>query len=85
MFYDPKFTEAQIVAMQKRFGECKSGLFMNLKTTQSVLKLAKVDGKKIGMFGDTELGWHSNGIPRHLIDKILISLYCVQEDNAIQP
>ena len=40
----------------------------------------KVDGKKIGMFGDTELGWHSNGNSRHLIDKILISLYCVKED-----
>ena len=23
VFYDPKFTEAQIVAMQKRFGECE--------------------------------------------------------------
>ena len=38
------------------------------------------DGKKIGMFGDTELGWHSNGNSRHLIDKILISFYCITED-----
>ena len=32
------------------------------------------------MFGDGELGWHSNGNSRHLIDKILIGLYCVKGD-----
>ena len=83
VFYDQKFTEAQIVAMQKRFGECEApGLFMNPKDYPELFLVTgkKVDGKKIGMFGDTELGWHSNGNSRHLIDKILISLYCVQED-----
>ena len=38
------------------------------------------DGNKIGMFGDTELGWHSNGNSRHNINKILVALYCVKED-----
>ena len=38
------------------------------------------DGKKIGMFGDTELGWHSNGNSRHLIDKLSISLYSYFEE-----
>jgi alpha-ketoglutarate-dependent taurine dioxygenase len=37
-------------------------------------------GKKLGMFGGGELGWHSNGNSRHLIDKILIALYCVKGD-----
>lgn len=37
-------------------------------------------GNRIGMFGDGELGWHSNGNSRHLIDKILIGLYCVKGD-----
>ena len=58
------------------------GLFMNPKDHPEIFLVTgkKVDGKKIGMFGDTELGWHSNGNSRHLIDKILISLYCVKED-----
>ena len=38
------------------------------------------EGNRIGMFGDGELGWHSNGNSRHLIDKILIGLYCVKGD-----
>lgn len=83
VFYDQNFTESQIVAMQKRFGECEApGLFMNPKDYPELFLVTgkKVDGKKIGMFGDTELGWHSNGNSRHLIDKILISLYCVVED-----
>lgn len=32
------------------------------------------------MFGDGELGWHSNGNSRHQIDKILISLFCIKSD-----
>ena len=64
VFYDQQFTESQIVAMQKRFGECEApGLFMNPKDHPEIFLVTgkKVDGKKIGMFGDTELGWHSNG------------------------
>jgi taurine dioxygenase len=83
VFYDQQFTEEQIVRMQKRFGDCEApGLFMNPKDYPEIFLVTgkKVDGKKIGMFGDTELGWHSNGNSRHLIDKILISLYCIQED-----
>ena len=33
------------------------------------------------MFGGGELGWHSNGNSRNIIDKILISLYCVEGDH----
>jgi len=84
VFYDQKFTEDDIIAMQKRFGECETpDLFMNPKKYPELfLVTGKRDdkGNKIGMFGDTELGWHSNGNSRHLIDKILISLYCVNED-----
>jgi len=84
VFYDQQFTESQIISLQKRFGECESpDLFMNPKEYPELfLVTGKRDkeGKKIGMFGDTELGWHSNGNSRHLIDKILISLYCITED-----
>lgn len=84
VFYDQQFNETQLIELQKRFGECESpDLFMNPKQYPEIfLVTGKRDdqGNKIGMFGDTELGWHSNGNSRHLIDKILISLYCVTED-----
>ena len=83
VFYEQKFNESQIIEMQKRFGECEApGQFMNPKDYPELFLVTgkKVDGKKVGMFGDTELGWHSNGNSRHLIDKILISLYCITED-----
>jgi len=67
-----------------RFGELESpGLFMNPKKYPQlfiVTGMKDKEGNKIGMFGNGELGWHSNGNSRHLIDKILISLYCVQGD-----
>ena len=66
-------------------GECECpDLFMNPKKTPEIfLVTGKKDkhGKKLGMFGDTELGWHSNGNSRHNVDKILIALYCVEEDD----
>jgi alpha-ketoglutarate-dependent taurine dioxygenase len=39
----------------------------------------KIDGQKVGMFGETELGWHSNGNSRKDIKKILVGLYCHKE------
>jgi len=83
VFYNQELDESQYIKEMKRFGECESpGLFMNPKEHPEIFLVTgkKVDGKKIGMFGDTELGWHSNGNSRHLIDKILIGLYCVKED-----
>ena len=50
VFYDQKFTESQIVAMQKRFGECEApGLFMNPKDHPEIFLVTgkKVDGKKL--------------------------------------
>ena len=68
----------------RRIGECETpDLFMNHKDNPEIFNVSgeyDSDGKKIGMFGDGELGWHSNGNSRHLIDKILIGLYCVKGD-----
>lgn len=68
----------------KGIGECETpDLFMNPKKTPEIFLVTgkkDEDGKKLGMFGDTELGWHSNGNSRHNVDKILIALYCVKED-----
>ena len=83
VFYNQELNESEYINTLKKFGECESpDLFMNPKEYPEIFLVTgkKVDGKKIGMFGDTELGWHSNGNSRHLIDKILIALYCVKED-----
>ena len=84
VFHDQQLTESEYIATMKQFGECEApDLFMNPKDYPEIfLVTGKRDdnGKKIGMFGDTELGWHSNGNSRHLIDKIVIGLYCIEED-----
>lgn len=84
ILHDQKFSERQIVDFFKRIGKCESpGLFMNHNDFPEIFIVTgkkDKDGKKIGMFGDGELGWHSNGNSRHLIDKILIGLYCVEGD-----
>ena len=79
VFYNQELNESEYIQTMKKFGECEApDLFMNPKEYPEIFLVTgkKVNGKKIGMFGDTELGWHSNGNSRHLIDKILIALYC---------
>lgn len=82
--YDQSFNESQLISLLKKFGECEApNLFMNPKEYPELFLVTgkrNDHGHKIGMFGDTELGWHSNGNSRHQIDKILISLYCIEED-----
>ena len=84
IFTEQEYTEAQLTSIFKRIGECEApGLFMNDPDHPEIFKVSGErdgDGNKIGMFGDGELGWHSNGNSRHLIDKILIGLYCVKGD-----
>ena len=84
VLYNQDMNEREYIDTIKKFGECEAPmLFMNPKEYPEIFLVTgkrDKDGKKIGMFGDTELGWHSNGNSRHLIDKILIGLYCVKED-----
>ena len=84
IFHEQNFNEASYIKFMKSFGECEApGYFMNPKEYPEIyLVTSKKDkhGKKIGMFGDTELGWHSNGNSRHNVSHILIGLYCVNED-----
>ena len=84
IFYDQEFTEQSYIDYMKGFGELeRHELFMNSKEVPELFYVTdKRDesGQKIGMFGGGELGWHSNGNSRHKIDKILISLYCVEGD-----
>lgn len=82
--HEQNFTSSTLADFFKRIGECeKPDLFMNHKENPEIFNVTgekDSDGNKIGMFGDGELGWHSNGNSRHLIDKILIGLYCVKGD-----
>ena len=84
IFHEQDLDENQLATLFKRIGECETpNLFMNHKENPEIFNVSgerDSDGKKIGMFGDGELGWHSNGNSRHLIDKILIGLYCVKGD-----
>ena len=84
IFTEQEYTEAQLTSIFKRVGECEApGLFMNDPDHPEIFKVSgerDAEGNKIGMFGDGELGWHSNGNSRHQIDKILIGLYCVKGD-----
>ena len=77
-------TEKEFIDYMKLYGELESpGQFMNSKSQPELFYVTgkkDPEGNKIGMFGDGELGWHSNGNSRHLIDKILIGLYCVEGD-----
>jgi hypothetical protein len=82
--HEQEFSESQFVEFFNRIGECESpGLFMNPKEYPALFLVSDrkdEHGNKTGMFGGGELGWHSNGNSRHLIDKILISLYCIEGD-----
>ena len=84
IFTEQDCNEEQLASIFKRTGECEApDLFMNDKNVPEIFKVSgerDAEGNKIGMFGDGELGWHSNGNSRHLIDKILIGLYCVKGD-----
>ena len=85
IWHEQDFDAKGLSTFMKRFGECETpDLFMNPKETPEIFIVTgkkDEDGKKLGMFGDTELGWHSNGNSRHNVDKILIALYCVKEDD----
>ena len=84
LFHDILYTEETFVNFMKQFGALESpGLFMNSKEHPELFYVTDhrdEEGKKIGMFGGGELGWHSNGNSRHKIEKILISLYCIEGD-----
>lgn len=84
ILHDQSFTEQSYIDYMKGFGELeRHELFMNSKEVPELFYVTDrrtESGDKIGMFGGGELGWHSNGNSRHKIDKILISLYCVDGD-----
>ena len=64
VFYNQDMNETDYIRTMKKFGECEApDLFMNPKEYPEIFLVTgkKVNGKKLGMFGDTEVGWHSNG------------------------
>ena len=85
IFFEQDLTQANYIKLMKRFGECEHpDLFMNPKDNPEIFIVTgkrDKEGKKIGMFGETELHWHSNGTVHHLSEfkEILIALYCKDE------
>jgi len=82
LLHDQDLSEDRMASLFRRIGVCETpDLFMNHKKNPEIFEVSdKKDsnGNKTGMFGGGELGWHSNGNSRHLNDKILIGLYCVE-------
>jgi len=82
-FYEQNFTQREYVDLMYRFGNPETpSLYMNPKDNPEIFIVSGKryeDGSKVGMFGETELGWHSNGNSRKDIKKILVGLYCNKE------
>jgi len=79
-FFEQDLTQSEYVKLMKRFGEPETPrLWMNPPDNPEIFVVTgkrHEDGSKVGMFGDKELGWHSNGNSRKDVKKILIGLYC---------
>ena len=85
--YEQELSDSALVSFCKNIGNCETPeAFMNLTEHPEIFKVTgkrNNDGSKIGMFGDTELGWHSNGNSRRNIDKICVALYCkISDENT---
>ena len=80
LFFEQDLTQSDYVKLMKRFGEPETPkLWMNPKDNPEIFIVTgkrHQDGSKVGMFGDKELGWHSNGNSRKDVKKILVGLYC---------
>lgn len=83
LFFEQDLTQSDYVKLMKRFGEPETPkLWMNPKDNPEIFIVTGKryeDGSKVGMFGDKELGWHSNGNSRKDVKKILVALYCEKE------
>jgi alpha-ketoglutarate-dependent taurine dioxygenase len=84
VFFNQDLDESEFIGLMKRIGRCETPYkFMNpeLYPEISIVSASKNEvGEKVGMFGEGELGWHSNGNSRHRVQEILIALYCVVGD-----
>jgi len=83
IFTEQNLTQSDYVKVMKKFGEPEvANLWMNPKDNPEIFLVTGKrfdDGTKVGMFGETELGWHSNGNSRENVKKILVGLYCEKE------
>ena len=83
VLHEQNLTQAQHIEACKRFGKMdRNEYFMNPVNAREISIVSgqrNEEGKRIGMFGDTELEWHQNGSARHEFEDIIVSLYCVEE------
>ncbi len=84
IIYNQNLSENSLIEFMKKIGRCEvPNKFMNPPEFPEIsIVTAKKDshGNKIGMFGQGELGWHSNGNSRHNVEEILVGLYCKKSD-----
>ena len=83
VLHEQNLTKQQHIEACKRFGKMdRNEYFMNPVDAREISIVSgqrNEEGKRIGMFGDTELEWHQNGSARHEFEDIIVSLYCVEE------
>ena len=83
VLHEQNLTQAQHIEACQRFGKMdRNEYFMNPVNAREISIVSgqrNEEGKRIGMFGDTELEWHQNGSARHEFEDIIVSLYCVEE------
>ena len=83
VLHEQNLTQAQHIEACKRFGKMdRNEYFMNPVNAREISIVSgqrNEKGKRIGMFGDTELEWHQNGSARHEFEDVIVSLYCVEE------
>ena len=83
VLHEQDLTQAQHIEACRRFGKMdRNEYFMNPVNAREISIVSgqrNDEGKRIGMFGDTELEWHQNGSARHEFEDIIVSLYCVEE------
>jgi alpha-ketoglutarate-dependent taurine dioxygenase len=79
-FFEQGLTQGEFVKFMKKVGEPETPKsWMNPKEDPEIFLVTgkkHEDGSKVGIFGDKEAGWHSNGNSRDDIKKILVGLYC---------
>lgn len=82
VFKNQSLSKSELVNICKKIGKLEklSVPFADKEHAEILLVTNKksVSGKTLGMFGDGELGWHSNGNSRSDVFESCVALYCVK-------
>jgi len=83
VLHEQNLTKQQHIQACERFGKLdRNEYFMNPVDAREISIVSgqrNEEGRRVGMFGHTELEWHQNGSARHEFEDCVVSLYCVEE------